>query len=366
MLVCLMFVATLLSLASCAGKPEPALPAPADAAEVARLVVGNSGREFLRSTISTRWDDGGRRAAELFGWIPRDAESADRATATRAGETAQTAAAFLADEREQISTAPANPQLWRAFAHSVIPYLHALVGDNGSVVGFASLDDPASQMRRTTSLFAAMTTHPEAARIFTDAATSRAVAYEAEFAKAAVAEPLLADRGPAKDALLRAARLRALVATGAHLAHPESATPSLAHAQTQLAYQVASLTARPDDRHIDEKFFKDGRLLAPSEIAEAGWSIYDAQLTVYLSSWPRINDAIGEFGRAFDVIAGGQQASSSLSLRPYFREGHPGSAGSVGNSMRGKVLSSISSRSAWESAAFSKHFLADCSRSGHI
>jgi hypothetical protein len=121
-----------------------------------------------------------------------------------------------------------------------------------------------------------------------------------------VAEPLLADRGAAQRDLLLAARLRSIVATATNLADPESERFTPARAQTELAYQVASLTARPDDPHIDEKFFSGGRLLPPNEIADDDWSIYDIQLTVYLSPWPRINDAIQQFGRAYDLIAGGQ------------------------------------------------------------
>jgi hypothetical protein len=48
------------------------------------------------------------------------------------------------------------------------------------------------------------------------------------------------------------------------------------------------------------------RLLSPSEIADDDWSIYDSQLTVYLATSPRINDAIQQFGRAYDLVASGQ------------------------------------------------------------
>lgn len=41
-------------------------------------------------------------------------------------------------------------------------------------------------------------------------------------------------------------------------------------------------------------------------IVDTDWSIYDTQLTVYLTPWPRINKAIRQFGRVYDVIARGQ------------------------------------------------------------
>ncbi|UBV14561.1 hypothetical protein [Mycolicibacterium fortuitum] len=74
----------------------------------------------------------------------------------------------------------------------------------------------------------------------------------------------------------------------------------------KLAYQIAVATALPDDPHFNGAFFSGGRLLSPNEIAESDWSIYDTQLTGYLTPWPRINDAIRQFGDAYDVIARGQ------------------------------------------------------------
>lgn len=103
-----------------------------------------------------------------------------------------------------------------------------------------------------------------------------------------------------------AARLRSLVDTGAHLADPEREAPAPAHAQTEIAYQVVSLTAKPGDSHIDGRFFRGTRLLSPSEIPESEWSLYDSQMTVYLAPWPRILDAIRRFGDTYDVIANGQ------------------------------------------------------------
>lgn len=299
-------MAVLLTLVGCTSDAAPELPSSTDTAAIVERVTGPDGQAFLREITSASWNDDGRRAAELFAWIPRDASSTDHAAADRAGKTAHAIASFLADEREKIAGAPANPALWQAFAQSLVPYLGAMVGDDSGVVGFEPLDGPNSKMRQTAALFAAMTKNSESDRIFTDSASARAQTYEAAFAKAAVAQPPSADRGDAQRELLQAARLRSLIATGAHLAHPEIEQLTSAHAQTEVAYQVVSLTARPDDPHIDEKFFSGGRLLSPSEIADADWSIYDSQLTVYLATSPRINDAIQQFGRAYDLIASGQ------------------------------------------------------------
>ncbi|MGV0815421.1 hypothetical protein ABQF34_26010 [Mycolicibacterium boenickei] len=299
-------MALLLTLVGCTSDAEPALPSSTDATAIADRLTGPDGQAFLWDITSASWDDDGRRAAELFAWIPRDAQSSDRTNAAQAGQAAHAIASFLADEQEKIAGAPANPELWHAFARSLVPYLGAMVGDTSAATDFDALDGPGSQMRRTGSLFAALTKNSDANRIFTDAASARAHTYESAFAKAAVADPLLADRGSAQKDLLRAARLRSLVAAGNHLANPNSEKPTPAHAQTELAYQVVSLTARPGDRHINDEFFSGGRLMPPDQIADAEWSIYDSQLTVYLAPWPRINEAIRQFSSAYDVIAQGQ------------------------------------------------------------
>lgn len=298
-------VMALVALVGCDSHAEPTLPPNTDPTTISERVNRADGPEFLRDVTSAAWPDDGQRAAELVVWIPRDAQSTDRTAATRAGQTAHAIASFIADNKGEPPNTPANPPLWQAFARSLAPYVGAMVGDATGVEGFDSLDGPGSQMRRTAALFAAMTKDNDANQVLIDAASERAHTYEMAFAKAAVAEPILADRGAPQADLLRAAALRSLVATGAQLAEKgPTATP--AHAQTELAYQVAVLTARPDDPHINDEFFSGGRLLPPSDIAESDWSIYDTQLTVYLTPWPRINDAIRQFGDAYDVIARGQ------------------------------------------------------------
>jgi hypothetical protein len=298
--------ALLLALVGCTSVADPELPSSKEPAAVAERVTGSDGQAFLRDITTASWNDDGRRAAELFAWIPRDAQSTDRSVATRAGETAHAIASFLADEREKIADAPANRALWQAFAQSLVPYLGAMVGDDSGVVGFEPLDGPNSQMRQTTSVFAAMAKHTEANGILTKAAAARAHTYEVEFAKAAVADPMSADTGASQRDLLQAARLRSVVATAAHLADPNAVRFTPERAQTEVAYQVVSLTARAGDRHIDDKFFSGGRLLSPSEIADQDWSLYDSQLTVYLATSPRMNEAINQFGRTYDLIATGQ------------------------------------------------------------
>jgi hypothetical protein len=301
----LVITAILALVLGCTSDDEPELPS-TDAPAVADRITGSDGQAFLREITTARWDDDGRGAAALFAWIPRDAPSTDQASADRAGKTAHAIASFLADNRASFATAPSNPALWQAFAQSLVPYVGAMVGDESGVVGFEPLDGSRSPMQHTVAVFAAMTKNADADRIVTDGATARVHTYETAFAKAALAEPLSADRDAAQRALLLAARLRSLIDAGAYLANPDSPRPSPRHAQTEVAYQVVSLTARPDDPYIDERFFRDGRLLSPSEIPEEDWSIYDAQLSAFLTTSPQVLNAIDQFGHAYDVITPGQ------------------------------------------------------------
>lgn len=304
--VLLLIAAIFALVVGCNSHTTPELPSSTNTAAIADRITGPDGQVFLRDITSASWDDDGHRAADLFAWIPRDAQSTDRSAADRAGRAAHAIASYLADNRESFASAPANPALWQAFAQSLVPYLGAMVGDESGVVGFEPLDGTGSQMRHTASMFAAMAKNADANRILTEATSTRAHAYEAAFAKAALAEPFLADRDAARTNFLLAARLRGLVATASKLVDPQSERFTVGRAQTELAYQVVSLTARPDTPYIGKRFFSGGRLLSPTEIADEDWSLYDTQLTVYLATSGRINNAIQQFGDAYNVIASGQ------------------------------------------------------------
>jgi hypothetical protein len=134
-------------------------------------------------------------------------------------------------------------------------------------------------MDHTISLFAAMTKNTEADRSFTDAAGALAHAYEVAFAKPAVADPVRPATESTVEELMQAARLRALIDAGKHLANHEAPQPSPVHAEQEVKYQVVSLTVRPDDSHINAEYFKDGHLLPPNEIPSSALSIYNSQLS---------------------------------------------------------------------------------------
>ncbi len=179
-----------------------------------------------------------------------------------------------------------------------------MVGDESGVTGFEPLDGPNSQVRHTAALFAAMTKNADANKTFIEAASARAQSYEEAFAKAAVAEPLLADRGAAQDLFSRRRGCAASSLPGHMWPIPHRKSPPSHPNRTRVPGRLADCS--PGGSHIEERFFRDGRLLSPSEIAEEDWSIYDTQLAVYLAPWPRIFDAIQQFGHTYDTIATGQ------------------------------------------------------------
>jgi hypothetical protein len=143
----------------------------------------------------------------------------------------------------------------------------------------------------------------DADREFTGTAGDRAATYERSFAKAAAADPVSVDAPEPNRNLSQAARLRSLVATGAYVADPKTAEPTASHAQTQMAYEVASLTIRVGDPTVDPRYSEaGGRLLSPDAIPDQDWSLYDSQLTAYLASYPPIDRAIRQFGGMYQTI----------------------------------------------------------------
>ncbi|SEH60585.1 hypothetical protein SAMN04489835_1945 [Mycolicibacterium rutilum] len=272
-------------VAACTTNREPDLPPSTDPAAIAERVTGPDGPAFLQDIVAASWDDGGARAGELFAWIPQDAHSEDSAAAIRAGETAHAIASFIADDKDALAGTPGNPGLWRSCARSLVPYIGAMAGDLQGVSGFEALDTSNTEMRRTAAVFAAFHKDPEASRIFTEAANERAHSFEVSFAEEAAANPTLVGNTAPLEDLMRAARLRGLLAAGAHIADPESPVATPMQAQTEVMYQVASRSVRPGDPYISPDFFRQGRLLSPNQINKGSWSAYDSQLTAYLAAF---------------------------------------------------------------------------------
>jgi hypothetical protein len=285
-------MAAILTVVGCTPTAEPPqMPAGRDSEAVYAAVQAPDRPAFLEEIATYPWEDGGRSAAEYFAWVAQDAQSSDQAAASRAGRTARDIASFIVDERDRLADAPANPFLWQAFSDGLIPYLGALVGDETHVRGFDALDGLDSPMRTTAALFASM--------------SERSVqSFASAFAAAVATDALAAATNENQRVLSQAARLRSLIDTGLHIAEPESSRPMASHAQTQLTYEIASLSAKPGNRTIDRRFFgPSGQLLSPGRIPDDAWSVYDAQLRAYLAAFPPVSDAIRQFGRVYQRIA---------------------------------------------------------------
>jgi len=62
---------------------------------------------------------------------------------------------------------------------------------------------------------------------------------------------------------------------------------------------------RGTDPHFSAEYFTPkGALKTPDEVGNAGWSLYDEQLSNYLAKYPAITEAINKFGRTYGSVAG--------------------------------------------------------------
>ncbi len=198
----------------------------------------------------------GARAGELFAWIPQDAHSEDSAAAIRAGETAHAIASFIADDKDALAGTPGNPGLWRSCARSLVPYIGAMAGDLQGVSGFEAWTP------RTLRCGAPQQYSPHFTKIRKPAESSPKPPMSAHTHSRSASPKkqrrtrLLWATPPPLEDLMRAARLRGLLAAGAHIADPESPVATPMQAQTEVMYQVASRSVRPPgDPYISPDFF---------------------------------------------------------------------------------------------------------------
>jgi len=296
--------ALLLSTACAPSAPE--LPSDTSPAAIAERITGSGGSAFLSEITTYNWPDHGRRAGELLAWIPRDSGSLDQATAARAGTTAHALAVFLADHYAEVKdSGKTNPALIQSYAGALVPYLGAVVGDQKGVSSFEPLDGLDTDMPRSATVFAAIGSDPSANSTFTEAANQRGLALEREFADAVAADPSSASSAAQHERLARAARLLGLVAAGTRLAGTAPPDSSSSHAETAVAYAVASRMVQGRDPHFSAEYFTpQGVLKAPNQIDAAQWSLYDTQLSNYLATYPAISKAIDRFASRYRSIAG--------------------------------------------------------------
>jgi hypothetical protein len=80
---------------------------------------------------------------------------------------------------------------------------------------------------------------------------------------------------------------------------------SVQHQITQAQYAVASQFIHGGNTHIDDQFFdQNGNLKPPSQISDADWSLYDAQLTASMADQTQINAMMTKFRETFGHVGG--------------------------------------------------------------
>ncbi|MBX8688553.1 DUF4226 domain-containing protein [Mycobacterium sp. 20091114027_K0903767] len=81
---------------------------------------------------------------------------------------------------------------------------------------------------------------------------------------------------------------------------------SVQHQITQAQYAVATQFVQDGNPHIEDRFFDNatGRLLPPSQISEADWSLYDAQLTAAMAERTQIAAMMTKFSQTFGHVGG--------------------------------------------------------------
>lgn len=271
-------------VAGCAS--DPALPA--DDVATYQKVTGSDGQEFLQEISTHGWADQGLAAAEIFAWVSRDAGSADRVVAQKAGQTGHAIATFLANEQSALSDVKAgwfglerrtvgelNPKLVAAFATALTPFQGALVGDEAGVTGFPIIGDPLN-LASARSIFSVIDTSSEAGEAFNTAAYQRVRNYLQTYAEA-----VARNDSDGFVALRFAAGLAGVVEGGRRMAENETVNaPSAQYFINWAGYEIArAMGAAPDGIDIAQKFFTaDGRLKSPDDVAPSDLSVYSTAL----------------------------------------------------------------------------------------
>ncbi len=133
-----------------------------------------------------RTNDGGAVNA-AFGWIGRDAESADSSSAIRAGEAASVLARYVADHSTELlnvdgphtrSLGETKPEAVQTISKAMAPYVGSFagLGDRFASPGFSGLDSDNPTRSSTKRLIAVVVSDPKAAEHF--AAEAYALASE--------------------------------------------------------------------------------------------------------------------------------------------------------------------------------------------
>ena len=280
-------------VSACTYGEEPSLPA-ANPIQIAEMLTGDHGTEFLYAISAYAWEDGGEHAGALFRWIPSAATSPDTQTAGRAGATAHAIAAFLVEKEEQLldvtsglfgrdhtTVGGRNPELVRSFADALAPFQGALVCDDRDVRGFDLFEPCDDALLPAQSVFAVISTDAEAASTFSDAARARIRTYVQTFADTDLNSQAIY---PAAQGLTHAGSLLGLLAVTA-TKHDDLPPVDINRETTEVRYTLANavLTREPDPS-VPMKFFADGSLMTPEEVQQnLGDAAYNEYSTVLVN-----------------------------------------------------------------------------------
>ena len=302
-----MLLGPALSAISACGADAPALPSDMSPVAVHELITGPDGAAFLASISTYSWEDGGAAAAELFEWIKGDATSADTATATRAGETANVLARFLSDNGDELLDMSAgflnldqtnvgqrNPDLVAAYASALTPFQGRMVCDHRTTVVFELIKggcDPS--ILAAGPIFEVLSTNQDAYKQFSDAIYERIDRYVQLYAD----NDPTSTQNPYPSMLAYSGRLLGLLTVGARKAG--IAPPDMEIEVVNVNYVLArAILDREPSSAFPSKFVQDGRILSPTDaersLTAADYSEYKDSLVRFLDQAGNVDDIVDD------------------------------------------------------------------------
>ncbi|QLL05453.1 hypothetical protein [Mycobacterium vicinigordonae] len=157
---------------------------------VHEALIGSGGDEMLDRITHHLWPDNGKGAATLFNWI----EGAARGPEVQlAAETARAYGQYIGTHDllhlpGHHTLGSVNPDLVRAMARGLAPYVNNIAGVEGGLTEFGrpldKLDSgETGTMRIAKGIFAVLSTDTEASKIFSGRAQSQALLFENAYAQ---------------------------------------------------------------------------------------------------------------------------------------------------------------------------------------
>jgi hypothetical protein len=155
-------------------------------------IKGDNGDDFLHDINNTHWRDDGKSAGGMFSWTNESAHGPD---AQIAAETAEKVATYLGTHDGDLMHMPngfsdttlgqANPDLVRAYAHGLTPYMAdiASLSSADRTDAFNFLDPGNSDRPTAKGLFAVLSTDEQAFKEFNGAADALSIQEAHQYAE---------------------------------------------------------------------------------------------------------------------------------------------------------------------------------------